>query len=101
MKKRILFAFAFTAYFAVAGNSQEVLTTKKSVPDWVSKDGYWVVESNIRNKKQHTIFFYNNQHQLVGRKEIKGEKLRLQRVRTKRMLKEELEKALGSWARSK
>lgn len=99
MKKRILFVFAFTAYFAVAGYSQEVLTTKKSMPDWVSSDGYWVVESNIRNKKQHTIFFYNNQHQLVGKKELSGVKLKVKRVKTKRMLKEELEKALGSWAR--
>lgn len=99
MKKRILFAFAFTAYFAVAGYSQEVLTTQKSLPDWVSQEGYWVVESNIRNKKQHTVFFYNNQHQLVGRKEISGVKLRLQRVKTKRMLKVELENALGSWAK--
>jgi hypothetical protein len=35
----------------------------------------------------------------VGKKELSGVKLKVKRVKTKRMLKEELEKALGSWAR--
>lgn len=98
MKKEIktmIFASCFS-FSALLGWSQN----DNSLPKWVSDNGYWIVENNIHNPNQHTIRFYNNEHQLVGFKELSGVKLDLRKRKTKMMLKDALESSLTAWAQS-
>lgn len=91
-----------SAFFSALGfkaSAQDENETTPKAPSWVCEDGYWVVESNISNKLQHTIYFYNGQKQLIGRKELSGVKLNLRKPKTKKMLKESLEASLQAWAK--
>lgn len=102
MKKNILFAaiFAAVSFTSISVNAQEEDYTPVSykAPAWVCEEGYWVVESNIKDKRNHTIYFYNDQKQLIGRRELTGVKLNLNRAKTKKMLKKYLEASLQAWA---
>lgn len=73
------------------------------IPKWISDQGYWVVESNKKTPKEATVFFYNNEHTLVYKEEVKGQKLKLNKTKTLLRLKSVLEEAVvsyakGSWA---
>jgi len=70
-------------------------------PGWVSANGYWVVEGNIHSPLQHTIRFYNNDHLLVGRKDLTGVRLDINKRRVKMKLKDMLEASLVAWERAK
>ena len=91
MKKKIII-IAMAVLVSGLANSQEV------DPAWVCESGYWVVVSNVRVPKSYTVYFYNDQHLLVGKKIISGKKLNLKRARTLKMLKTELESTLQAWA---
>jgi hypothetical protein len=69
-----------------------------SIPSWVSDKGYWVVETNIHQPLQHTVRFYNNEHILVGTKDIAGTKMNMKRKKVKMQLKSMLESSLLVWA---
>lgn len=95
--KKMIFASGFSL-IAVMGWSQD---KAPSTPKWVSDKGYWVVESNINQPKQYTIRFYNNQHELIGRKDLTGIKLNVSKRKTKMMLHESLESSLEAWVKNK
>jgi hypothetical protein len=71
---------------------------KPSVPKWVSDKGYWVVENNKKTPKESTVFFYNNEHMLVYKEEIRDQKLKLNKKKTLLRLKSVLEEAVTSYA---
>ena len=79
-------------------SQQEAKTLKTSSPDWVCEDGFWVVESNVKDKKNHILYFYNNFNQLIGQREIVGEKFKPHKTKNRRLLKKELESKLQVWA---
>ncbi|MBN8862374.1 MAG: hypothetical protein J0H92_03340 [Sphingobacteriales bacterium] len=95
--KQMIFASGFSL-IAVMGWTQD---ETPSTPKWVSDKGYWVVESNINQPQQYTIRFYNNQHELIGRKDLSGIKLNVRKRKTKMMLRESLESSLEAWAKNK
>lgn len=70
-----------------------------ATPRWVSEKGYWIVESNIHVPKQYIVRFYNNDHTLVYKEEIKGMTLKLERRKVKMHLKQVLEAALYAWTK--
>lgn len=71
---------------------------KPLVPKWISDQGYWVVESNTKTPKEATVFFYNNDHVLVYKEEIRNQKLKLNKKKTLLRLKSVLEEAVISYA---
>lgn len=73
---------------------------KNSVPKYVSEKGYWVVESNVKDKKNHTIWFYNNDDQVIYKETVTGVKLNTNSRKTKMKLKNVLETAVIAWERS-
>lgn len=91
MKKKIM-NVAMAVLLSTLVHSQEL------PPKWVCESGYWVVESNVHVPKSYTVYFYNDQHLLVGKKMISGKRLNLKRARTLKMLKTELESTLQAWA---
>ena len=63
---------------------------------WVSDKGYWVVESNKKTPKDAIVYFYNNDHLLVYKEEIKNQKLKLTKTKTLLRLKAALEEAIDN-----
>lgn len=78
------------------GHSQEA----PPVPKYVSEKGYWVVESNIKDKKNHVIWFYNNGHQVVYKETLAGVRLNTSRNKVKMKLKAVLESAVIAWEKA-
>ncbi len=70
-----------------------------SCPPWVSENGYWVIESNIHRPGWQMIRFYDNDHTLVGEKELTSTRLNVKRKKIKMQLKWMLDSSLQSWAR--
>lgn len=95
--KKMIFASCFSLISAMGWSQDETPT----IPKWVSDKGYWVVESNINQPQQYTIRFYNNAHELIGRKDLTGIKLNVNKRKTKMMLRESLESSLEAWAKNK
>lgn len=69
------------------------------LPAWVSDKGYWVVESNRNVADSCTVYFYNNDLQLVYRETIRNAKLDISKRRVRMLLKKVLEKSVKSYAR--
>lgn len=65
------------------------------------KDGYWVVEKNINIPKQATVYFYNNQHQLVYKESISNIELDITKARVRRQLNSVLDQSIIAWKREK
>jgi hypothetical protein len=94
--KKYAAVFIFLLPVCIAFGQQ---ATQKQ-PGWVSANGYWVVEGNIHSPLQHTIRFYNNDHLLVGKKEISGMRLNVNKRRVKMKLKAMLETSLLAWEKT-
>jgi hypothetical protein len=106
MKRIILLAMvtagAILSSFTVNAQTDEEMQPPKT-PKWVSDKGYWVVESNKQTPKDALVHFYNNEHILVYKEEIRNQKLKLNRTKTLLRLKAALEEAVegfekGTWA---
>jgi hypothetical protein len=98
MKKKILppvFAM-ITLLLTTASDAQTALGTANET-GFVSNKGYWVVESNKHQPKESVIYFYNNDNLLVYRKEVKGRKLKVDRLKTKMELKTTLDDAVAAF----
>ena len=70
------------------------------IPKYVSEKGYWVVESNINDRKNHVIWFYNTDNVVVYKETVTGVKLNSSRKKVRMKLKNVLETAVTAWERS-
>lgn len=85
-------AFVATALFlsvAVSGQNRH--------PD-PSRKGFWVVES--QPKKPCTVYFYNNDHQLIYQEVLAKKQLNIRRAATRQSLNAVLDQALRQWAQN-
>jgi hypothetical protein len=87
----VLFLSVSTASFA----QQEHLSTK--FPKWLSRNGYWVVESNVKTPKNNTIYFYTTDNTMVYKETVEGVKLHLNRTKTLMRLKGVLDQSVTAW----
>ncbi|HTL07146.1 MAG TPA: hypothetical protein VL307_02775 [Chitinophagaceae bacterium] len=99
MKKKMNFLLA--TVFCLCISSLAFSQNDHSIPAWVSEDGYWVMEGNVHQPRQHTVRFYTNDHILVGSASIDSKKLNVKRKRVKMQLKEMLEASLLAWSEKK
>jgi hypothetical protein len=67
------------------------------IPRWTSDKGWWVVESNIHNPRQHTIYFYNRDGVQVYKERLEGIRLNLRKAEIKMQLKQVLEASVIAW----
>jgi hypothetical protein len=68
-----------------------------STPKWVSGNGYWVVESNIKTPLNSTIYFYTTDNVLVYKENVQGMKIRLNRTKVLMRLKTVLDQSVTAW----
>ena len=73
----------------------------RAVPEWVPSKGYWVVESNIKTPRQHTVYFYNDNNELIYTEKLSGVKLNMKKNKVKMQLKQALEEALLTWEKKR
>ena len=88
-------ALSFTFF---AGKAQE---RDNFIPRWVSKMGFWVVESNKSTPRSHIIRFYNNNNVLVYRETLSDVRLNLNKARVKMKLKRVLETSVVAFEKKK
>lgn len=96
LKKTLLAVFCCCSTFiAVAQENEPVATT----PRYVSKKGFWVVQSNTNKPTSSTIYFYTMNNQLLYKEEMDGVRLNLNRNKVKMRLKRALEKTIDAHER--
>ena len=67
----------------------------------IPKTGYWVLVSNVKEKKMTTVQFYTDAHQLIYEDRVTDQKLNLNRLKTLRCLRKGLDSALIAWNQQK
>lgn len=87
---------AFAHLLSLSGHAQDN-ASKNTQADCVSFKGYWVAETNKQSPKEAIIYFYNNENLLVYKKEIKDQKLKLNKTATRLQLKATLEDAIAAY----
>jgi hypothetical protein len=90
MKRSIILAFLLLPLLALRSEAQP----KSSLPNWISEKGYWVVESNLNDRLNHKIWFYNNQNVLVYQETVTGTRLNTSKRKLRMKLKRILEIAI-------
>lgn len=79
-----------TLCIAGPANAQEAA----HVPKWVSDKGYWVVESQLASPDCCTVYFYNNERQLVYKESLKNTRLNINKRKVRMLLKKVLEQSV-------
>src|SRR5215208_5253759 len=95
MKKQ-LFTLTLACIFSAICFGQ---AQKTKVPAWISDRGYWQIESNIKTPKTSTIYFFNNNHEIVYQEKIEGMKINVKKRKTLMRLKQVLDQAVVAWER--
>ena len=81
VKIAVLVFFLVSSGMAMA--QQEAIPSQKKYPKWISDNGFWVVESNVHTPRQQTVFFYNNDAELVYQEKVPDTKLNIQKKKTR------------------
>ena len=88
------------ALICLASYKSHAQDAGQAVPKWISKKGYWVVESNIHDPLNHQVRFYNNENILLYKETITGVKLDPARKRVKMRLRKVLDATLLAWEKN-
>lgn len=97
---RITLAVIVLSLLCIAVQAQDAPTPITSTPKWVSEKGFWVVESNVKNRDESVIYFYNNNKVQVYKEVVNGKQLNLKKRKTLMSLKKVLETAVLAWERN-
>ena len=92
---RFILALAFTCSTALCFAQQN--TNGPKAPRWTSNQGFWVVEDNINVPNKSTVYFYNQDKELVYKEQIDGIKLRLDKRKVLMRFKSVLETSVLAW----
>ena len=84
MKKQFLLPALFTFIFSLN------LTTTILAQTPAPHQGYWVTETNLKQKNKTTVRFYNAQHQLVHEQFIVGTRVNIKNPKTVKALNAKL-----------
>lgn len=101
---RITLAVIVLSLVCLAVQAQEepvATSTIVSTPKWVSEKGFWVVESNVSNRTESIIYFYNNNQVQVYKEVVSDKQLNLKKRKTLMSLKKVLETAVFAFEQNK
>ncbi|HSN61759.1 MAG TPA: hypothetical protein VLR49_12545 [Ferruginibacter sp.] len=85
-----LLALVFVSVDAQPGKG----TSSHRTPKWVSEFGYWNIVSNIHSPKLSTVYFYNNNHELLYMEKVEGLVININKRRVKMNLKKVLDQSI-------
>lgn len=66
----------------------------QKIPAYIPQNGFWMVVSNIKVKKEAIVQYYNEEKELIYEEKIVGRRLNLKRKKTLICLKKVLDQAL-------
>lgn len=98
MKQKSIFFIMILAlgFVSIAARAQEEpVASPVKTPKWVSDKGFWVVETTTQ-PRQCTVYFYNNDKELVYKEAVDG-KMKLQKRKTLLYMKSVLETAVAAY----
>lgn len=93
----ILRALIAAIIFLITLSPASAQRTGRQVPRWLSTKGYWVVETNGSNKREHIVRFYTNDNRLVYLESLSGVSLKTSKRSVKMKLKKVLETSIAVW----
>ena len=93
--KPLLILIAFFFCFSL------VKAQSAKTPKWVPDKGFWVVVSNQKTPKNATVYFYNNDKELIYKELVTGKRINIKRPKICMRLKAVLEQSLVSWEKEK
>jgi hypothetical protein len=82
-------------YFSGRAIAQEGETYRAA--KWVPQNGYWVVQTNKHNLKSSTIYFYNENNDMVYKEQVEGMIIKLRKRSVKMNLKKVLDRSLMAY----
>ena len=88
--KTLLFAF-FCLCIQVGANAQS-----SRVPKWMCQKGFWVIQGNLQSPKTSTIYFYNNEQQLVYKEQV-YKRINPDKLNTRKRLESVLNQSIIAW----
>lgn len=97
MKKQLLPLLATILLVTFSTTSFAQQEPAKKLPKWLSPNGYWVVEGNVKAPKKNTIYFYNTENTMVYKETVEGVRLHLDRTKTLMRLKNVLDQSVTAW----
>ena len=95
MKKYTAFALMI---FAILFSSTNLSAQKQNT---IPEKGYWVIESNIHNKNNAIVRFYDDNSVLIYQENVHDYRMNINRRKTLRALKSGLETAMIAWNNNK
>jgi hypothetical protein len=90
MKPVLLFLVALCTSATIKAQSPPV-------PKWMSEKGFWVIQSNLKSPKNSTIYFYNNDQELVYKEEVNGKRINTDKLKTRKHLESVLVESITTW----
>ena len=79
--KLLLSLFLLTCFHTMRTEAQSSKT-----PKWMCEKGFWVIQSNVHTPKIATIYFYNNERELVYKEDVKGRRINIERLKARKHL---------------
>ncbi|MFT3823946.1 MAG: hypothetical protein QM731_08495 [Chitinophagaceae bacterium] len=73
----------------------------QKIPPYIPDNGFWVIVTNIKVKKEATVQYYNDDKELIYEEKIVGRRLNLKRKKTLLCLKKVLDHALSAFHEEK
>lgn len=95
MKKN--YPAAFILFIAVFAATQMFAQNK---PDFVPEKGYWQLVSNVKNKKNVTVRFFNSNNEMIYEETLTNAKMNPERRKVRRQLYYAFQDAYNQWALS-
>lgn len=96
MKQKFVFLVMILGFVTIAARAQdEPAASPGKTPKWVSDKGFWVVEIT-KQPRQCTVYFYNNDKELVYKEAVAG-KIRLHNRKTLLYMKSVLETTVTAY----
>jgi hypothetical protein len=98
--------YSFTTFlaatlFVMSGLYGQEVSKEGKVPKWVSKKGFWQIETNIHTPTKNIVSFFSNDRTLIYKENVDGVVLDLKRSQVKKRLKRALERALLTWEKDR
>jgi len=103
MKKTIIIAcLLFTvSVFSVQLNAQEESTVNHQKAPWVSDRGYWVIETSGTSPRDHQVWFYTNNNELIYHESLTNVSLNPDKKKVKMRMKKLLEASVTAFERTR
>jgi hypothetical protein len=79
--------------------SATIIAQSSPPPKWMSEKGFWVIQSNLKSPKNSTIYFYNNDNELVYKEEVNGKRINTGKLKTRKHLESVLVESITTWKR--